>query len=168
MHQTETIVLLLLLVATLVVLARKLAVPYPVLLVISGLALSFIPHLPEVKLNPEIVFFFFLPPLIYPAALFTSWRDFRSNLRPILLLAIGLVLITTVTVAWVAHTIVPMLPWAVAFALGAIVSPPDAIAATAVVRRLSVPRRIETILEGESWSTTRPHWLLCNSPWPHF
>src|ERR1017187_6993301 len=108
MHQTETIVLLLLLVATLVVLARKLAVPYPVLLVISGLALSFIPHLPEVKLNPEIVFFFFLPPLIYPAALFTSWRDFRSNLRPILLLAIGLVLITTVTVAWVAHTIVPM------------------------------------------------------------
>jgi Na+/H+ antiporter len=150
MHQTEIIVLLLLLVATLVVLARKLAVPYPVLLVIAGLGLSFIPHLPEVKLNPEIVFFFFLPPLIYPAALFTSWRDFRSNLRPILLLAIGLVLITTVTIAWVAHTIVPMLPWAVAFALGAIVSPPDAIAATAVVRRLSVPRRIETILEGES------------------
>jgi hypothetical protein len=79
-------------------------------LVISGLALSFIPRLPEVKLNPEIVFYFFLPPLLYPAALFTSWRDFRRNLRPILLLAIGLVLATTVTIAWVAHTILPDLP----------------------------------------------------------
>ena len=150
MHQAEIIVLLLGLVAALVVVARKLALPYPVLLVIGGLAVSFIPHLPGVKLNPEVVFFFFLPPLIYPAALFTSWRDFRSNLRPILLLAIGLVLTTMVTVAWVAHTFVPAIPWAAAFALGAIVSPPDAIAATSVIRRLSVPHRIEAILEGES------------------
>jgi monovalent cation/hydrogen antiporter len=150
MHQAEIVVFLLTLVAALVIAARKLALPYPVVLVLAGLGLSFIPHLPEVKLNPDIVFYFFLPALLYPAALFTSWRDFRRNLRPILLLAIGLVLVTMMTVAYVAHAVVPALPWAAAFALGAIVSPPDAIAATSVIRRLSVPKRIETILEGES------------------
>jgi len=150
MQQAETIVLLFALVAALVIIARKLAVPYPVFLVLGGLALSFIPRLPEVKLNPTIVFYFFLPPLIYPAALFTSWRDFRRNLRPILMLAIGLVLFTMVAIAYVAHSLIPALPWAAAFALGAIVSPPDAIAATSVIRRLSVPHRIEAILEGES------------------
>src|SRR6184192_4925419 len=150
MQQAETIVLLLGLVAALVVIAQKINLPYPVILVLAGLALSFVPRLPEVKLNPDIVFYFFLPPLLYPAALFTSWRDFRRNLRPILLLAIGLVLVTMVTIAWVAHTILPTLPWAAAFALGAIVSPPDAIAATAILRRLGVPHRIEAILEGES------------------
>jgi monovalent cation/hydrogen antiporter len=150
MQQAETIVLLFALVAALVIIARKLAAPYPVFLVVGGLALSFIPHLPEVKLDPSIVFYFFLPPLIYPAALFTSWRDFRRNLRPILLLAIGLVLFTMVAIACVAHVLILDLPWAAAFALGAIVSPPDAIAATSVIRRLSVPRHIEAILEGES------------------
>ena len=150
MHQAEIIVLVFAAVAVLAVVACKLALPYPIVLVISGLALSFVPRLPEVRLNPEIVFYFFLPALIYPAALFTSWRDFRRNLRPILLLAIGLVLATTVVVAWIAHAIVPTLPWAAAFALGAIVSPPDAIAATAIIRRLGVPHRIQAILEGES------------------
>ena len=116
MHQTEIIVALFAAVAALVVLANKLSLPYPIVLVVSGLALSFVPRLPEVRLNPEIVFYFFLPPLLYPAALFTSWRDFRRNLRPILLLAIGLVLVTMVTIAWVAHTILPGLPWAAAFA----------------------------------------------------
>jgi CPA1 family monovalent cation:H+ antiporter len=149
-HQIENLIALFALVAALVVIAKRLELPYPVVLVLAGLALSFIPHLPTVKLNPDLVFFFFLPLLIYPAALFTSWRDFRRNLRPILLLAIGLVLVTTTTVAWVAHTLVPGIPWAAAFALGAIVSPPDAIAAAAVIRRLGVPRRIEVILEGES------------------
>lgn len=150
MHQAETIVLLLGLVAALVVFAQKIDMPYPVVLVLAGLALSFVPHLPQVKLNPDIVFYFFLPPLIYPAAFFTSWRDFRKNLRGILLLAIGLVLVTMVTIAWVAHSLIPSIPWAAAFALGAIVSPPDAVAATAVIRRVSVPRRIAVILEGES------------------
>jgi Na+/H+ antiporter len=150
MHQAEIIVLLFACIALLVILARKLAVPYPIVLVLAGLAISFIPHLPAVRLNPEVVFYFFLPPLIYPAALFTSWRDFRRNLRPILFLSIGLVLFTTVVIAWVAHSLVPSMPWAAAFALGAIVSPPDAIAATAVLRRLLVPHRIEVILEGES------------------
>src|SRR5207237_9410061 len=130
-------VLLFSLVASQGNIARQFAVSYPVFLVVGGLALSFIPRLPEVKLNPNIVFYFFLPPLLYPAALFTSWRDFRRNLRPILLLAIGLVLFTMIAVAYVAHALIPGLPWPAAFALGAIVSAPDAIAATSVLRRLS-------------------------------
>src|SRR6476469_5385022 len=150
MHQAEIIVLLFTAVGVLAVLAHKITLPYPIVLVLGGLALSFVPRLPAVNLNPDVVLYFILPALLYPAALFTSWRDFRRNLRAILLLAIGLVLVTTVTVAWLAHTILPALPWAAAFALGAIVSPPDAIAATAILRRLGVPHRIEAILEGES------------------
>lgn len=150
MHQAEIIVLLFTVVVAAVLFARKVALPYPAVLVLVGLALSFIPHLPEVRLDPNVVFYFFLPPLLYPAALFTSWRDFRANLRAITLLAIGLVLFTMVVIAWVAHSIIPGLPWAAAFALGAIVSPPDAVAATSIIRRLPVPHRIVTILEGES------------------
>src|SRR5512133_697581 len=150
MHQAEIIVLLFTVVAASVLVARKMALPYPVVLVLVGLVLSFVPRLPQVKLDPNIVFYFFLPPLLYPAALFTSWRDFRRNLRSILLLAIGLVLATMLVVAWIAHSIVPALPWAAAFALGAIVSPPDAVAATAIIRRLGVPHRIQAVLEGES------------------
>ena len=150
MHQAEIIVLLFTAVGVLAVLAHKITLPYPIVLVLGGLALSFVPRLPAVNLNPDVVFYFILPALIYPAALFTSWRDFRRNLRPILLLAIGLVLATMLTVAWIAHSIVPALPWAAAFALGAIVSPPDAVAATAIIRRLGVPHRIQVILEGES------------------
>src|ERR1041384_31522 len=150
MHQAEIIVLLLAAVAVLAVIAHKIALPYPIVLVVGGLALSFVPRLPAVNLDPEIVFYFVLPALIYPAALFTSWRDFRRNLRPILLLAIGLVLVTMLAVAWIAHSIVPALPWAAGFALGAIVSPPDAVAATSIIRRLGVPHRVESILEGES------------------
>ena len=150
MHQAEIIVLLFTAVGVLAVLAHNITLPYPIVLVLGGLALSFVPRLPAVNLNPDVVFYFILPALIYPAALFTSWRDFRRNLRPILLLAIGLVLATMLAVAWIAHSIVPALPWAAAFALGAIVSPPDAVAATAIIRRLGVPHRIQVILEGES------------------
>ncbi len=149
MHHAEPVVLLLVLVAGLVVLAQKLRVPYPVFLVLGGLALSFVPFLPVVRLDPNLVLFFFLPPLLYPAALFTSWRDFRRNLRPILFLAIGLVLLTMTVVAIVAHRIAG-LPWAAAFALGAIVSPPDAVAAEAILKRLQVPARLQAILGGES------------------
>ncbi|HEU0208150.1 MAG TPA: Na+/H+ antiporter [Candidatus Udaeobacter sp.] len=150
MHEAEIIVVLLIAVAVLAVLAHKITLPYPIVLVIGGLALSFVPRLPAVNLNPDVVFYFILPALIYPAALFTSWRDFQRNLRPILLLAVGLVLATTLAVGWIAHSIVPALPWAAAFALGAIVSPPDAVAAAAIIRRLGVPYRIQIILEGES------------------
>jgi CPA1 family monovalent cation:H+ antiporter len=145
----EIFVGLLLAVAVLALVARKLHIPYPILFVIGGSLLAWIPGLPTVTLNPELVFFLFLPPLLFPAALFTSWRDFRLNLRPISLLAIGLVLFTTVAVAYLAHYFMH-LPLAAGFVLGAIVSPPDAIAATAIAERLKVPRRIVTILEGES------------------
>jgi monovalent cation/hydrogen antiporter len=150
MHEAEIIVLLFTAVAVLAVLACKVRLPYPLVLVLGGLALSFVPRLPEVTLRPQVVFYFILPALLYPAALFTSWRDFRRNLPPILFLAIGLVLATTLAVACIAHSIVPALPWAAAFALGAIVSPPDAVAATAIIRRLGVPHRIQVVLEGES------------------
>lgn len=145
----EIFVGMLLVVAVLALLARKIHIPYPILFVIGGLSLGFIPGIPRVHLNPELVFVFFLPPLLYPAALFTSWRDFRANLRPIGLLAIGLVLITTLSIALLAHHFLE-LPLAAGFVLGAIVSPPDAIAATAIAERLKVPRRIVTVLEGES------------------
>src|SRR6266850_3944446 len=145
----EIFVGLLLTVAVLALVARKLTIPYPILFVIGGLVLGLIPRLPKVRLDPALVFLFFLPPLLFPAALFTSWRDFRLNLRPISLLAIGLVLFTTVAVAWLAHYFMG-LPLAAGFVLGAIISPPDAIAASAIAERLKVPRRIVTILEGES------------------
>jgi len=140
---------LLLAVAVLALLARKFHIPYPIFFVIGGLSLGLIPGLPKVRLDPELVFLFFLPPLLFPAALFTSWRDFRANLRPISLLAIGLVLFTTIVVAWLALYFFH-LPLAAGFVLGAIISPPDAIAATAIAERLSVPRRIVTVLQGES------------------
>lgn len=145
----EIFVGLLLAVAVLALVARRLTIPYPILFVIGGLLLGLIPKLPKVRLDPDLVFLFVLPPLLFPAALFTSWRDFRANLRPISLLAIGLVLFTTVAVAYLAHYFMD-LPLAAGFVLGAIISPPDAIAATAIADRLKVPRRIVTILEGES------------------
>jgi monovalent cation/hydrogen antiporter len=147
--QLEIILGLLLAVAALATLATRLGVPYPILLVLGGSALGFVPGLPSVELDPELVFLLFLPPLLYVSALFTSWRDFRANIRPISLLAVGLVLMTTFVVAAVVHTVIGI-PWVAAFVLGAIVSPTDAIAATTVAQRLGVPRRIVTILEGES------------------
>jgi CPA1 family monovalent cation:H+ antiporter len=140
---------MLLVVAVLALVARRLHIPYPILFVIGGLLLGLIPGVPQVRLNPDLVFLFFLPPLLFPAALFTSWRDFRSNLRPISLLAVGLVLITTIAIAYLANHFMH-LPLAAGFVLGAIISPPDAIAATAIAQRLRIPRRIVTILEGES------------------
>lgn len=145
-----TVLSLLVAVVILAVLAPRLHVPYAILLVLGGLLLGFVPGLPRFTLDPDLVFLLFLPPLLYSSAWLTSWRDFRANLRPISLLAIGLVLMTTVVVAVVAHLLIPGLPWAVAFVLGAIVSPTDAVAATAIARRLGIPHRIVTIIEGES------------------
>ncbi|HET7271554.1 MAG TPA: cation:proton antiporter, partial [Rubrobacter sp.] len=149
MSQIEIVLGLLVAVAALATLAMRLKVPYPILLVLGGSVLGFVPKLPPVELDPELVFLLFLPPLLYVSALFTSWRDFRANVRPITLLAVGLVLATSFVVAAVVHAAIG-LPWAAAFVLGAIVSPTDAIAATTVAQRLGVPRRIVTILEGES------------------
>jgi Na+/H+ antiporter len=150
LNDIEVIIGLFVFVGALAWAAARLKISYPILLVIGGLALSFVPGLPHVALHPDHVFLLFLPPILYYAALLTSWRDFKANLRPISLLAIGLVLFTTCAVAAVAHWMVPGMGWATAFVLGAIVSPPDAVAATAITRRLGVPKRIVTILEGES------------------
>jgi CPA1 family monovalent cation:H+ antiporter len=125
-------------------------VPYPILLVLGGLLLAVVPAVPDVQLAPELVFLLFLPPLLYEAAFGTSIRDVRANLRPILSLAVGLVLATTAAVAVLVHALLPDLGWPAAFALGAIVSPPDAVAAVAVLRGLSVPPRLVTLLESES------------------
>jgi monovalent cation/hydrogen antiporter len=146
----ELVFLLLFAATGLAVLARRLGIPYPILLVIGGLLLGFVPGLPRVELAPDLVFLLFLPPILFGAGYFTSIRDFKANLRAISLLAIGLVVATVVVVAVVVHTLVPDLGWPAAFALGAIVAPPDAVAATAIFQRLGVPRRVVAILEGES------------------
>lgn len=150
LHQLELVIVLLAVVLALTTVARKIFIPYPILLVIGGLILGIIPGLPTVTLSPDLVFLVFLPPILWAAAYFTSWREFRDNLRPISLLAVGLVLATTAAVAAVAHVVLPGIGWPEAIALGAIVSPPDAVSATAIARRLRVPRRVVTILEGES------------------
>lgn len=149
MHAVVVVLILLAAVAALVPFAERLAVPYPIVLVVGGLALGFVPALPDVRLEPELVFLLFLPPLLYWEAVSTSWRDFRANLRPITSLAVGLVVFTTCGVAVVAHGAIG-LPWGVAFVLGAVVSATDAVSATAVTARLGVPERISTILAGES------------------
>ena len=150
LHQLQIIILLLTVVLALTTVARKLAIPYPILLVVGGLILGYLPGLPTIRLDPDLIFLVFLPPLLWAAAYFTSWRDFRANARPITLLAVGLVLATTATVAGVAHATLPGLGWAGAILLGAIVSPPDAVSATAIVKQLHLPSRGITILEGES------------------
>ena len=137
LHQLEVVILLLGVVLALTTLAQKIVVPYPILLVIGGLVLGLVPGLPVVTLRPDLVFLVFLPPILWAAAYFTSWREFRYNIRPISLLAVGLVLATTAAVAFVARLLLPGMGWAEAIALGAIVSPPDAVSATAIARRSS-------------------------------
>lgn len=131
-------------------LARRLRVPYAVILVLGGMLLAFIPAVPEVRLNPELALAFFLPPLLQVSAFRTDWRAFRISLTPILLLAVGAVVFTAFCIGAVATWLVPGLPFAAALALGAIVAPPDAVAAGAVLQRLRLPKRIVTVLEGES------------------
>src|SRR5712692_9983748 len=144
------LLLLLVVVTGLTLVARRLGVPYPIVMVLGGLVLSLAPGLPAFQLPPDVVFDIFLPPLLFAAGFFTSMRDFKANLRPIILLAFGLVLFTTAVVGVVAQALLPTLGWAGAFALGAIVAPPDAVSATSIFQRIGVPRRIVTILEGES------------------
>jgi CPA1 family monovalent cation:H+ antiporter len=149
MHAIESLILLLGAAALLAQLARTLKVPYPVFLVLGGLVIGFVPGLPALKVLPEVIFLVFLPPLLNYAAFFSSPRELRTHLRPIALLAIGLVLFTMAAIALVAHYLIGM-PYAVAFVLGAILAPTDPVAAQAVFRRLGVPGRVGTIIEGES------------------
>src|SRR5437899_5617306 len=150
MYNFEIVLALLVGVALLALLARRLTVPTPAILVAGGLLVALLPGLPAVRFDPQLVFLVFIPPLLYRASLLASYRDVRANLRPILSLGVGHVLFATLAVAWGAHRTVPGLPWASAFVLGAVVSPPDVAAATAFLRRLPMPRRVVTVLEGES------------------
>ena len=150
MREVETVVLLLIAVTVLVIIARRLGQPYPVVLVFGGLALGFIPGLPPVALPPELVLLVFLPPLLYAESLSTSLRDFFRNLRSILLLATGLVIATSTAVAVAAHALLPGIPWPAAFVLGAVVAPTDAVATAAIAARLRLPPRILNLLSGES------------------
>jgi Na+/H+ antiporter len=136
-------------VAALSVAARRLRVASPILMLVAGAALAFVPGVPSVALNPDLVLLVLLPPLLYSAGVGMSWRGFRSNLRPILLLAIGCVLFTAAAVAGVVHYALGF-SWAAGFVLGAIVSPPDAVAPVALLRRIRLPRRLITVLKGES------------------
>ncbi|PUZ26910.1 sodium/proton antiporter, CPA1 family [Chitinophaga costaii] len=125
-------------------------ISYPILLVLGGLVLGFIPGLPVIDFNPNIIFLLVLPPLLFRAGWDTSWPDFKASLRPITRLAIGLVLVTAVAVAFAAHYFLPGVSWPVAFVLGAIVSPPDAVSASSIVKGMGLNKRLVTILEGES------------------
>ena len=146
----QVILFLLLCAVALGWVARHFQFPYPIALVIGGGALGFVPRLPQLQLDPQFLLVLVLPPILYQTALLTSWRDFKANIRPIGLLAIGLVIATTLAVGATLKFLIPDIPWSAAFVLGAIVSPPDAVAATAILSRLNIPRRVVTVLEGES------------------
>ena len=150
MHTAELMLGLLIAVAVLVTIARRLVVPYPIFLAVGGLVLGLVPGVPRVAIDPDVVFLVVLPPLLYVTAFFTPVRGFRANLGAISSLAVLLVIVSALAVAAAARLLIPGMTWPVALALGAIVAPPDAVAATAVASRLAVPRRIVTLLEGES------------------
>ena len=149
MHVSWLLLLALAAICGIAGLAKRFDLPYPIAFVIGGAALAFVPNAPQPRIDPDWIFTLILPPLLFSGGWATDWKLFRENLRPILLLAIGLVIATTLAVAAAAHALVPSLSWPLAFVLGAIVSPPDAVAAGAVFERFSVPRRIITILDGE-------------------
>jgi monovalent cation/hydrogen antiporter len=146
----ELVLGLFVVIVALAYLARRVGVAYPILLVGGGLLLGYLPGIPTIELDPDVVFLLFLPPILFGAGFTTPIRDFKANARPIGLLAIGLTLFTTIVVGLVVYALVPSMGWFPAFALGAIVAPPDAVAATSIFRRIGAPRRIVTILEGES------------------
>jgi monovalent cation/hydrogen antiporter len=150
MQNFEIIILVLAVLITFLSFADKFRLPSPVLLVFVGIGIGFIPAMPSVVLDPQVVFFLFLPTILYDASSHTSWHDFKMEIRPIATLAIALVLFTTFAVAAVSHFFIPGFTWALGFLLGAIVSPPDAVAATSITKGLGLNRRVVTILEGES------------------
>lgn len=135
---------------TLTAIANKRKLPYPILLLTAGLIIGFVPQLPDLALDPDVVFYIILPPLLYDAASKTSWHEFRTSIRPISGLAISLVFFTTVAVAVTAHYLIPGFSWPLAFVLGAVVSPPDAVAASGIIKGLGLNKKVITILEGES------------------
>lgn len=150
---SETLLLVLVLlfaVFMLTMLAQKLKISYPIFLVIAGLGISFIPGIPKIEVEPELIFLIFLPPLLYESAWYTSWNDFWKWRRPIGMLAFGLVFFTSIIVAFVSTSIIPGFTLALGFLLGGIISPPDAVAANSVLKNIRIPKRLTAILEGES------------------
>ena len=150
MDALTAILLVLVLVTVLYEVARRIKVPYPTLFVLGGLVLGFVPNVPKIKLEPDLVLLVFLPPLLFGAAIDTPVRDLRANIAPLLRLSVGLVVFTMLLVAVAANWVVPGMGWAAAFTLGAIVAPTDALAATSVFRRIGAPRVVTTLVEGES------------------
>lgn len=150
MHEVAIVVSLAVTVIVVTGISSRLNLPGPLVLIAVGIAGSYVPVVPKIELSPELVLFVLLPPLLYSAALGTSLVDFNANRRPILLLSVALVVFTTLGIGVIVHWLLPGLPWWAAFAIGAVVAPPDAVAATAIGRRIGLPRRIVTILEGES------------------
>ncbi len=146
----EIVIFLMTILIVLSAFTDKIKLPYPILLVFTGLIIGFVPFLPNLKLEPDVVFLVFLPPLLYDAAFKTSWLDFKKEIRPISTLAISLVFFTTLSVAVAAHYLVPGFTWPLAFLLGAIVSPPDAVAASGIIKGLGLNKKVITIIEGES------------------
>jgi len=150
MNNFEIVIFLMTVLIVLSAFTDRIKIPYSVVLVFIGLVIGFIPFLPNLKLDPNIVFLVFLPPLLYDAAFKTSWLDFKKEIRPISTLAISLVFFTTVIVAVAAHYLIPGFTWPISFLLGAIVSPPDAVAAGSIIKGLGLNKKIITIIEGES------------------
>src|SRR5688500_8248460 len=150
MYVFEIIIALLLGGALLAALSRRIGTPYPAMVALAGAALALVPGTPTLVLDPELALALFVAPVLLDAAFDSSPRDMRANWRPIAGLALGAVALTVIVVAVVAHAIVPAMPWAAAIALGAIVAPPDAAAATTVLKQLRPPHRLLVILEGES------------------
>lgn len=137
-------------VMILVMIGQKLKVAYPIFLVIAGLLVSFIPGMPQIEIEPDLVFLIFLPPILFEAAWFTSWQDFHKWRKQIFSMAFGLVFLTSIVVAYLSSSIIPGLTVAMGFLLGGVNSPPDAVAATSILRNMKIPKKITTVLEGES------------------
>ena len=150
MEDFKIVIFIMAILISLTAIANKRKLPFPILLVVAGLIIGFIPKLPELELNPDTIFVIILPPLLYDAASKTSWHEFRTSIRPISALAITLVFFTTVAVAVTAHYFIPGFSWPLAFVLGAVVSPPDAVAASGIIKGLGLNKKVVTIIEGES------------------
>jgi CPA1 family monovalent cation:H+ antiporter len=150
MENFKIVIFIMAIVISLTAIANKRKLPFPVLLVVAGLIIGFVPQLPDLALNPDTIFVIILPPLLYDAASKTSWHEFRTSIRPISALAITLVFFTTVAVAVTAYYLIPGFSWPLAFVLGAVVSPPDAVAASGIIKGLGLNKKVVTIIEGES------------------
>ncbi len=150
MGDFKIVIFIMTILIALTAIANKRKLPYPVLLVFAGLIIGFVPQLPELALDPDVIFVIILPPLLYDAASKTSWHEFKTSIRPISALAISLVFFTTLSVAITAHYFIPGFSWPLAFVLGAVISPPDAVSATGIIKGLGLNKKVVTIIEGES------------------